>query len=593
MKPYYLFFFALIAIVNAANAAQSERVQPAQEYIIALLAPQAQEFNNVAALHKSSSAKPMAQSVGIGRNIPQEQQSVPLSQLQWATRGEYKVAHITVSSTEASSLRVAVQWPQPIGKSVLRFLDERHVAQQEISANDIIPDRIIWSPLVAADRATIEIEIPVEEDIQGTLLLPKISHLSDENELLEHGIGRAAECQVDLACNSDPALEKMADAIGKLFFTHEDGVTETCTGTLLENTGDEKIPYLFTASHCLSSQTLADSLNIVWFFRAEQCAGNAASRKQLQTGGAKLLASSADYDWALLRLNETPPEGVVYADWSEEAMPLNASVISLHHPKGDLLKRNDGKVRRFYDSLAIGSSYIEVILDSGANEFGSSGAPLLTKNDKNEYQVRGARMFGYSNCATSNVPDYYIRLDHMIPYVREYLTPQVSLPENYAMVLEYYHRDYDHYFMTANPSEIHSLDTREHTGWVRTGLRFWAYQRSLDGAQPVCRYYMKPEVGDSHFYSASVDECRAVGERYTQSWIFESGNVFYIPLPNTASGECPKNTRPVWRFFHQPETNHRYTTEVSIRDELRITEGWIPEGYGEDAVIMCAPIPVP
>jgi hypothetical protein len=45
----------------------------------------------------------------------------------------------------------------------------------------------------------------------------------------------------------------------------------------------------------------------------------------------------------------------------------------------------------------------------------------------------------------------------------------------------------------------------------------------------------------------------------------------------------------VWRFFNTARTNHRYTTEVTVRDELRGTPGWLPEGYGEDAVILCAP----
>ena len=55
------------------------------------------------------------------------------------------------------------------------------------------------------------------------------------------------------------------------------------------------------------------------------------------------------------------------------------------------------------------------------------------------------------------------------------------------------------------------------------------------------------------------------------------------------SGACPVNTRPVWRFFHTTRTNHRYTTEIAVRDELRGDVTWLPEGYGPDAVIMCSP----
>jgi hypothetical protein len=66
--------------------------------------------------------------------------------------------------------------------------------------------------------------------------------------------------------------------------------------------------------------------------------------------------------------------------------------------------------------------------------------------------------------------------------------------------------------------------------------------------------------------------------------------VFYIFLPDPTTGACPAATQPVWRFFNQLTTNHRYTAEVDERDTMRSDPAtWIPEGYGPDAVIMCAP----
>ena len=64
--------------------------------------------------------------------------------------------------------------------------------------------------------------------------------------------------------------------------------------------------------------------------------------------------------------------------------------------------------------------------------------------------------------------------------------------------------------------------------------------------------------------------------------------MFYIALPNFATGACPAGTTPVWRFFNAVTTNHRYTTELFIRETLRADPRWVAEGYGPDAVIMCA-----
>ena len=74
-------------------------------------------------------------------------------------------------------------------------------------------------------------------------------------------------------------------------------------------------------------------------------------------------------------------------------------------------------------------------------------------------------------------------------------------------------------------------------------------------------------------------------------WTYESGSVFYIALPDAATGACPDGTQPVWRFFNQRTTNHRYVIDHQTRDDMRADPAtWIPEGYGPDNVIMCAPV---
>ena len=66
--------------------------------------------------------------------------------------------------------------------------------------------------------------------------------------------------------------------------------------------------------------------------------------------------------------------------------------------------------------------------------------------------------------------------------------------------------------------------------------------------------------------------------------------MFYVQLPNTATGACPAGTRAVYRFFHAQTTNHRYTTEITVRNDLATTPGWAAEGYGPGPYypIMCA-----
>jgi len=104
----------------------------------------------------------------------------------------------------------------------------------------------------------------------------------------------------------------------------------------------------------------------------------------------------------------------------------------------------------------------------------------------------------------------------------------------------------------------------------------------------VCRYYLPPTFGDSHFYSASPVECAEVRAKFP-SFVFEGAAVLHIALPDTATGVCATGSLPVYRVWNnRADSNHRYTTDPAIRD-MMVAQGGIAEGYGPDRVIMCAP----
>ncbi len=168
------------------------------------------------------------------------------------------------------------------------------------------------------------------------------------------------------------------------------------------------------------------------------------------------------------------------------------------------------------------------------------------------------------------------------------LPPPVAL----VPIVEFHHAGFDHYFVSADPVEIDALDTGHFAGWARTGYTFRAYASGSNTGgtiHPVCRYYGLPSAGiDSHFYSASTRECREVDEFYGTEWQIESDNVFQIDLPDTTTGACPGGTIPVYRLFNgRRDANHRYTTSAAVRAQMEAL-GWIREGYGPDATIMCA-----
>jgi len=74
----------------------------------------------------------------------------------------------------------------------------------------------------------------------------------------------------------------------------------------------------------------------------------------------------------------------------------------------------------------------------------------------------------------------------------------------------------------------------------------------------VCRFYIPPGLGDSHFLGRGIDECTAT-DQHNPTFVFED-----------------------------PAFMHVYMTDRAVRDQM-VARGWIAEGDGPDLVVMCSP----
>lgn len=154
-------------------------------------------------------------------------------------------------------------------------------------------------------------------------------------------------------------------------------------------------------------------------------------------------------------------------------------------------------------------------------------------------------------------------------------------------VIEYYNASLQHYFITWIAAEIANLDAgNTPTKWTRTGKSFKAYTTAQTGTSQVCRFYIPPTSGNSHFFGRGVAECNATLAAHPE-FVLEEPNYMQLFVPT--AGSCPTGTQPVYRTFNnRSDTNHRYTTERAVRDEM-VAKGWVAEGDGADLIVMCAP----
>jgi len=554
--------------------------------------------------------------VGFARQGPIGDRAIALSTLPWQALSDGgKAARIEVKSPGAKAIRLGIDAQVTAPGIELRFAGSgRRQVFGPYLASEITRGQRYWSPVLEGDTATLEIYLPRGIGPGAlTLSIPQISHLASARGLRQepiNEIGQAASCERDVVCVATPAISNAARAGAKIFFSKR-GNTYLCSATLINDSVSSNTPYLFTASHCIDSQEAASSLQAYWFFDAISCGSLAVPPYATAPGGATLLARSDDYDWALLRMKSPPPAGATLSAWRAEPIEVGTQVSILHHPEGDLKKFSQASSAGTspFPALASGTFNVASNYTLGITEGGSSGGGLFTLSASGALELRGALFAGSSRCGQMRNSDYYSRLDAALPLVAQYLTPNASSPGK-EVVVEFYQAELDDYFLTANPAEIDGLDNGVIRGWVRTGLRFLAYSDPTfapSGVNPVCRFYVLPQYGDSHFYSADPTECAQTAARFSAQWFYETPNAFYIALPDKNTGACPANTHPVYRFMKRAnQLHHRYTAEADLRNCLyygspaSVSEpgycsaapgDWVQEGYGTppDAPVMCSP----
>ena len=559
--------------------------------------------------------------IGFARQIPSAQSLLRLADLSW-TRTDHgmQAAQLRLTSPDAAAIRIGLVLTQLPAAFQVRFRgsDSGAPVFGPYDAAAVTRDSMYWSPVLEGDTAIVEFALPDSVSPEGgTVSLPMISHLVIAGNALKQGdplggIGQSGACEVDVACASTTIQQQAAtaiNAVARMVFT-DLGNTYLCTGTLLNDSVTSLTPYFFTASHCIDEDAdnavskdrpaaVVATINTYWFFQTAVCGQDSANNVNfvLVAGGAQLLGRSVDYDWALLRLNNPPPVGATFAAWNTLPFTTGAAADGIHHPQGDLKKISQGNVQA-YQNYSDGSSFITVQWMQGVTEPGSSGSGLFTFNStQHYYELRGGLYGGASACDAQHLSslDTYSRFDVAYPLLTQYLRPNAGNPNKTTLVVEYYYSGLDDYFITANQAEIQALDGGTLPGWVRTGLTFLGYsdpRAAPADSSPVCRFYLLPQVGDSHFYSADPTECAATAAKFAGSWVEEDPALFYIQVPNQTTGACPTNTRPIFRFLNGAnQLHHRYTAEVDVRNSIINDGGWIQEGYGSPpgTAVMCSP----
>lgn len=325
---------------------------------------------------------------------------------------------------------------QTTGAQIQQIFDSN--GQTADSTDD---ERMWWAPSVDGEAITLEIELPPDvspDDLK--FAIPKIIHVytnpaaaalkANEGTPQTRAAGDSAWCELDSSCYADSAVTRNSVMLIKFLMN---GAYYQCTATLLNNTLNNRVPYVATANHCISKQTVASTIESTWFFRSNSCNSLTYSSGTKSKNGATLLSSTSNPDFTLLRLNDTPPSGVTYVGWTTTKSANGSSVVGIHHPSGDLQKISFGTVRYTVNcslnadgsiscansSSANGNDY-QIVWNKGITEVGSSGSALFNSTGKYVGLLSG----GSSTCYGGE--DLYSRFDLVFPNIKKWLAASAS-----------------------------------------------------------------------------------------------------------------------------------------------------------------------
>ena len=229
---------------------------------------------------------------------------------------------------------------------------------------------------------------------ENNLVVGKIYHGILDEEMQN----RYTDCQIDINCPDGDNWQKEKRAVCKLIFGGN-----TCSGTLLNNTNNDGVPYVLTAYHCISSQDIADECLFVFNFENPTCSTSSSLLNQSIAGG-RLRATNRNSDFTLIELNRRIPSRYhpYFAGWSR-LIQHPESGVCIHHPRGNAKKIST------YNHIPLTSDCMSADYNPtnfwivkrwyhGVTESGSSGSALFNAKHKVIGQLYGGCPGYNENC---------------------------------------------------------------------------------------------------------------------------------------------------------------------------------------------------
>lgn len=330
--------------------------------------------------------------VGQHRDIPALFKGNLANQITWMAEDEGYSGSLTLYSPNAVGIRVSLTTSLPEDSRLILYELNEH--GMGINPEDVTQqirregDNSNWLPTVAGERIAILFSVPSLSDVQ--IQLNQISHQFRSNKnSFNDGLDGCTN-HINAVCSEiENAVPLMETSVNLVF--EKSGGSFSCTGVLVANmTEGSFIPFIVTAKHCIENQSTADTVQVTWHFRTEDCDGKKIdSRMQRTSSGAYFLDSTPTQDISIIKLKTFHHSGTYFSGWSftDDQIEQGKDVYTFHHPLGQEQKFSAGTINGLEtirhcageeeDDCELLRDGVSVSYSEGTTESGSSGTGLF------------------------------------------------------------------------------------------------------------------------------------------------------------------------------------------------------------------------
>lgn len=226
---------------------------------------------------------------------------------------------------------------------------------------------------------------------------------NERNRNGQIGFNTALACHPNAACKQDSLMKLISFTAVRIRMVMEEGIG-WCTGSFVNNTRNDKTPYLLTAHHCTFEYTPKyDLWRFDFQFASPSCENPAEQPEFFSMTGCEFKATGQGSDFLLVKLFQNIPlnQEVTFAGWNNSDSDIPDTTYLVHHPNADMRKLSTCTNKSVIHPNQIGWSegyttppnhHFRFKFTEGGHQAGSSGGPVFNEDGLLIGQLHGGTM---------------------------------------------------------------------------------------------------------------------------------------------------------------------------------------------------------